>query len=41
MQLLGRLNRALFQRPETVGGSDALPLLGRKLHAQADWGSEP
>jgi hypothetical protein len=36
MQVLGRVHRALFQKAGT-GESDALPLLGRKLHAQADW----
>lgn len=40
MQLLGRVNRALFRKPEAAGESDALPLLGRKLHAQADWIAE-
>lgn len=38
MRLLGRVNRALFQKTEMAGESGALPLLGRKLHAQADWG---
>jgi hypothetical protein len=36
--LLDRLDRALFQNVEGGDPAPALPLDGRKLHAQTDWG---
>jgi Domain of unknown function (DUF5615) len=36
--LLERLDRALFQAPPDAAVPSALPLAGRKLHAQTDWG---
>jgi hypothetical protein len=40
MALLGRINQAMFRKPAGTTPPDdaaALPLLGRKLHAHADW----
>jgi len=36
--LLGRVDRALF--PAGAGGTDAVPLAGRKLHVHTDWTGE-
>lgn len=36
--LLGRVDRALF--PADAGGTDAVPLAGRKLHVHTDWTGE-
>ena len=36
--LLTRIDRALFRSDDEAG--PALPLLGRKLHVQTDWGRE-
>jgi hypothetical protein len=39
--LLARVDRALFRRPDASSADVdivALPLLGRKLHVQTDWG---
>ena len=36
--LLDRIDRALFRPSDELPGPSALPLAGRKLHAQTDWG---
>ena len=40
VELVCRIDRALFQRAEQAAGPVALPLDGQKLHAHTDWGRE-